>query len=99
MGIKLITMEKVYPATKGLYVNIPFNRPVHKITNETDKTATHTMFYDAHRYGENVRRNRKTGSLLTIYLPIPQIMLEKLKQLQSITKSIRQNYPPHYFDL
>ena len=24
---------------KSLYVNMPFNRPVHKFTNETDKTA------------------------------------------------------------
>jgi quercetin dioxygenase-like cupin family protein len=37
--IKAITKEKTYIGSKGSYVNIPFNGPVHKFTNETDKTA------------------------------------------------------------
>jgi uncharacterized cupin superfamily protein len=37
--IKVITKEKTYAITKGSYVNIPFNGPVHKFTNRTDKTA------------------------------------------------------------
>jgi quercetin dioxygenase-like cupin family protein len=37
--IEVITKEKKYTATKGSYVNIRFNGPVHKFTNKTDKTA------------------------------------------------------------
>ena len=37
--IKVITKEKTYTATKGSYLNIPFNGPVHKFINKTDKTA------------------------------------------------------------
>jgi quercetin dioxygenase-like cupin family protein len=37
--IEVITKEIRYSATKGSYVNIPINGPVHKFTNKTDKTA------------------------------------------------------------
>ena len=55
------------------------------------------MFYDAHRYGDNVRRNRKAADTL---LPIPQMTPEELKRLQGIAEKFGQKlYPPHYFDL
>ena len=37
--IEVITKEIKFTATKGSYVNIPFNGPIHKFTNKTDKTA------------------------------------------------------------
>ena len=37
--IEVITKEKRYIATKESYVNIPFNGPIHKFTNNTDKEA------------------------------------------------------------
>ena len=37
--IEVITKERKFTATKGSYVNIPFNGPIHKFTNKTDKTA------------------------------------------------------------
>jgi quercetin dioxygenase-like cupin family protein len=37
--IEKVTEGKKYTATKDSYVNIPFNGPVHKFTNQTDKTA------------------------------------------------------------
>ena len=40
--IEVITKERKYTATKGSHLNIPFNRPVHKFTNKTDKT-THML--------------------------------------------------------
>ena len=38
--IKVITKEKIYIGSKGSYVNIPFNGPVHKFTNETNNLRT-----------------------------------------------------------
>ena len=43
------------------------------------------MFYDAHRYGDNVRRNRKPVAADTL-LPIPQMTPEELKRLQGIAE-------------
>src|SRR5919106_2777622 len=40
--IKVITKEKTYTAREGSYVNIPFNGPVYKFTNGTNKT-THML--------------------------------------------------------
>jgi len=37
--IQVITKGKTYTATKGSYVNIPFNGPVHKFTNKTANTV------------------------------------------------------------
>lgn len=37
--IKVITKEKTYTVSKDSFVNIPFNGPIHKFTNRTDKTA------------------------------------------------------------
>jgi glyoxylate utilization-related uncharacterized protein len=37
--IEVTTKERTFTATNGSYVNIPFNGPVHKFTNKTDKTA------------------------------------------------------------
>jgi quercetin dioxygenase-like cupin family protein len=62
--IRVITKEKTYTVTKGSYVNIPFNGPVHKFTNRTDKTAHFLCLTTPCRYGENVRRNRKAGGCL-----------------------------------
>ena len=60
--IEVITRGKKYTATKGSHVNIPFNGPVHKFTNKTDKMAHILCLTTSRRYGENVRRNRKAGA-------------------------------------
>jgi uncharacterized cupin superfamily protein len=56
--ITVITKEKTYTATKGSYVNIPFNGPIHKFTNKTDNSA-YSLPYNTRRHGENVRRSRE----------------------------------------
>ena len=41
--IKLITKEKVYTATKGSYVNIPFNGPVINLPMKQIKQHTYSV--------------------------------------------------------
>jgi quercetin dioxygenase-like cupin family protein len=97
--IKLITKEKVYTATKGSYVNIPFNGPVHKFTNETDKTA-HILCFTTPAGMEKMSVEIGKPVATDTLLPIPQMMQEELKRLQSIAEKYGQKlYPPHYFDL
>ncbi len=52
--IEVITKEKKYIVTKGSYVNIPFNGPIHKFTNKTDKNCTYSVPFNSGWYGENV---------------------------------------------
>ena len=92
-------MEKVYTATKGPYVNIPFNRPVHRFTNETDKTAHILCFTTPAGMEKIVRRNKKAGSRRYSFT-YSTMMPEELKRLQSIAEKYGQKlYPRHYFDL
>ncbi|MPZ08324.1 MAG: cupin domain-containing protein [Nitrososphaeraceae archaeon] len=96
--IKVITKEKTYTAKKGFYVNIPFNGPVHKFTNETDKTAHILCFITPagmEKMFEEIGKSVEADTLL----PIPQMTPEELKQLQSIAEKYGQKlYPPDYFD-
>lgn len=96
--IKVITKEKIHIAKKGSYVNIPFNGPVHKFTNETDKSAHILCFLtpaDMEKMFEEIGKPVEADTLL----PIPQMTPEELKQLQSIAEKYGQKlYPPDYFD-
>ena len=80
-GSKLITKEKVYTATKGPYVNIPFNSPVHKFTNETDKTA-HILCFMMPTGMEIMLVEIGKPVAADTLLPIPQMTPEELKRLQ-----------------
>jgi quercetin dioxygenase-like cupin family protein len=96
--IKLITKEKTYTAKKGSYVNIPFNGPVHKFSNETDKTAHILCFITPAGMEKMFVEIGKPVEADTL-LPIPQMTPEELKRLQSIAEKYGQKlYPPDYFD-
>jgi quercetin dioxygenase-like cupin family protein len=96
--IKVITKEKVYTASKGSYVNIPFNGPVHKFTTETDKVAHFLCFTTPAGMDKMFQEIGKPVATDTL-LPIPQMTHEELKRLQSIAEKYGQKlYPPDYFD-
>jgi quercetin dioxygenase-like cupin family protein len=96
--IKVITKEKVYTASKGSYVNIPFNGPVHKFTNETDNVAHFLCFTTPAGMDKMFQEIGKPVATDTL-LPIPQMTHEELKRLQSIAEKYGQKlYPPDYFD-
>jgi quercetin dioxygenase-like cupin family protein len=96
--IRVITKEKVYTAAKGSYVNIPFEGPIHKFTNETDKTAHILCFTTPAGMDKMFLEIGKPVSANTLS-PIPQMTPEELKRLQSIAEKYGQKlYPPDYFD-
>jgi quercetin dioxygenase-like cupin family protein len=96
--IKVITREKVYTASKDSYVNIPFNGPVHKFTNETDKTA-HILCLTTPAGMEKMFQEIGKPVPADTLLPIPQMTPEELKRLQIIAEKYGQKlYPPDYFD-
>jgi quercetin dioxygenase-like cupin family protein len=96
--IKVITKEKVYTASKGSYVNIPFNGPVHKFTNVTDKTA-HFLCLIIPAGMEKMFLEMGKPVAADTFLPIPQMTNEELKHLQSIAEKYGNKlYPPDYLD-
>ena len=83
MEIRVVTKEKTYTATKGSYVNIPFNGPVHKFTNRTDKTAR--MFCLTTPAGmEKMFEEIGKPVASDTFLPPPQMTPEELTRLRSI---------------
>ncbi|MGB7664989.1 MAG: cupin domain-containing protein [Nitrososphaeraceae archaeon] len=96
--IKLITKEKVFTATKGSYVNIPFNGPVHRFTNEINEKAHILCFITPAGMEKMFIEIGKPVAADTL-LPIPQMTPEELKRLQSIAEKYGQKlYSPDYFD-
>ncbi|MDQ3984028.1 MAG: cupin domain-containing protein [Thermoproteota archaeon] len=96
--IEVITKEKKYSATKGSYVNIPFNGPVHKFTNRTDKTA-HILCLTTPAGMEKMFEEIGKPVTAGTFLPLPQMTPEEKKQFQSITEKYGQKlYPPDYLD-
>ena len=96
--IEVVTKEKKYIATNGSYVNIPFNGPVHKFTNKTDKIA-HLLCLltpaGMEKMFEKIGKPVAAGT----FLPPPQMTPEELKQIQSIAHKYGQKlYPPDYLD-
>ena len=95
--IKVITKEKIYTATKSSYVNIPFDGPVHKFTNETDRVA-HIVCITTPAGMEKMFLELGKPVAAGTLLPIPQMTPEELKRLQGIAEKYEQKlYPPDYF--
>jgi quercetin dioxygenase-like cupin family protein len=96
--IRVITKEKTHTATKGLYVNLPFNGPIHKFTNRTDKTA-HILCLTTPAGMEKMFKEIGKPVTANTVLPPPQMTPEELKPLQSIAERYGQKlYPPDYLD-
>jgi quercetin dioxygenase-like cupin family protein len=96
--IKVITKEKTYIATKGSYVNISFNGPVHQFTNETDRIA-HVLCFITPAGMEKMFVEIGKPVAADTLLPIPQLTPEDLKRFQSIAERYGQKlYQPAYFD-
>ncbi|MDN5846573.1 MAG: cupin domain-containing protein [Candidatus Nitrosocosmicus sp.] len=96
--INIITKEKTYTAKKGSYVNIPFNGPVHKFTNETDRIV-HFLCFITPAGMEKMFLEVGNPVAADTLLPIPQLMPEDLKRLQSVAEKYGLKlYPPDYFD-
>jgi quercetin dioxygenase-like cupin family protein len=96
--IEVITKERKFTATYGSYVNIPFNGPVHKFTNKTDKTA-HILCLitpaGMEKMFEEIGKPIDPGT----FLPRPKMTPEEQKQVQSIAERYGQTlYPPDYLD-
>ena len=96
--IEVVTKEKKYIATNGSYVNIPFNGPVHKFTNKTDKIAHMLCLLTPagmEKMFEEVGKPVAAGT----FLPPSHMTPEELKQIQSIVGKYGQKlYPPDYLD-
>jgi quercetin dioxygenase-like cupin family protein len=96
--IEAITKEKTYTATKGFYVNIPFNGPVHKFTNKTDKTA-HILCLITPADMEKMFEEMGKPVAVDTFLPPPQMTPEEQKRLQSIAEKYGVKvYPPDNLD-
>lgn len=96
--IEVITKERKFTATKGSYVNIPFNGPIHKFTNKTDKTA-HILCLitpaGMEKMFEEIGKPVAPGT----FLSRPKMTPEEQKQVQSIAERYGQTlYPPDYLD-
>ncbi len=96
--IEVITKEKKYNAAKGSYVNIPFNGPVHKFTNKTDKEA-HILCLITPAGMEKMFKEIGKPVTADTFLPQPQMTPEEQKQIKSIAEKHGQKlYPPDYLD-
>jgi quercetin dioxygenase-like cupin family protein len=94
--IEVITKEKKYSVIKGSYVNIPFNGPVHKFTNKTDKTA-HILCLITPAGMEKMFKEIGKPVSADTFLPPPQMTQEEQKEVQSIAEKYGQKlYPPDY---
>ena len=96
--IEVITKDRKYTATKGSHVNIPFNGPVHKFINKTDKT-THMLCLITPAGMEKMFKEIGKPVVANTFLPPPHLTPEEQKQLQSIAEKYGQKlYPPDYLD-
>jgi quercetin dioxygenase-like cupin family protein len=96
--IEVTTKERTFTATKGSYVNIPFNGPVHKFTNKTDKTA-HILCLITPAGMEKMFGEIGKPVASGTFLPRPKMTPEEQKQVQSIAERYGQTlYPPDYLD-
>jgi len=97
--IEVITKEKKYSTTRGSYVNIPFNGPVHKFINKTDKNA-HILCLITPAGMEKMFEEIGKPVADGMFLPPPsQMTPEEQKQIKSIAEKYGQKlYPPDYLD-
>ncbi len=96
--INVITKEKRYTAKQGSYVNIPFNGPIHKFTNETNSVVHFLCFLTPAGMEKMFLEVGKPVTVDTL-LPIPQLTYENLKRLQSVAEKYGLKlYSLDYFD-
>ena len=96
--IEMVTKGKKYTATKDSYVNIPFNGPIHKFTNQTDKTA-HILCLITPAGMENMFKEIGKQVAANTFLPPPQMTPEEQKRVQGIAEKYGQKlYPLDYLD-
>jgi len=96
--IEVITKEIKHSATKGSYVNIPFNGPVHKFANKTDKTA-HMLCLITPAGMEKMFEEVGKPVAPNTFLPPTQMTPEEQKRIQNIAQKYGQKlYPPDYLD-
>ena len=94
--ITVITKEKTYTATKGSYVNIPFNGPIHKFNNKTDNSAHILCLLTPGGMEKMFQEIGKPVSAGTL-LPPSQMTPEELKRIESIAEKYGAKlYPPDY---
>lgn len=96
--INVLTKEKRYTAKQGSYMNIPFNGPIHKFTNETNSVVHFLCFLTPAGLEKMFLEVGKPVTADTL-LPIPQLTYEDLKRLQSVAEKYGLIlYPLDYFD-
>ena len=94
--IEVVTKDGKYTASKGSLVNIPFDGPVHKFFNETDK-ITHMLCLITPAGMEEMFKEIGKPVAANTFLPPPHMTLEEQKQIQSIAEKYGQKlYPPDY---
>jgi len=94
--VTVITKEKTYTATKGSYVNIPFNGPIHKFNNKTDNSAHILCLLTPGGMEKMFQEIGKPVSAGTL-LPPSQMTPEELKRIESIAEKYGAKlYPPDY---
>lgn len=96
--IEVITKDGTYIASKGSHVNIPFNGPVHKFINKTDK-ITHMLCLITPAGMEKMFREIGKPVIANTFLPPLHMTSEEQKRVQSIAEKYGQKlYPPNYLD-
>lgn len=96
--IEVITKDGTYIASKGSHVNIPFNGPVHKFINKTDK-ITHMLCLITPAGMEKMFREIGKPVVANTFLPPLHMTSEEQKRVQSIAEKYGQRlYPPNYLD-
>ncbi len=94
--IEIITKDRKYTASKGSHVNIPFNGPVHKFVNKTDK-ITHMLCLITPAGMEKMFKEIGKPVTANTLLPPSNLTQEEQKQLQSIAEKYGQKlYPLDY---
>ena len=94
--LEVTTQEKTYTATKGAYVNIPFNGPVHKFTNKTN-TTTHILCLVTPSGMEKMFEEIGQPVAAGEFLPKPEMTPEMKEKMESIAVKYGQKlYPPDY---
>ncbi len=90
--------DRKYIASKGSYVNIPFNGPVHKFINKTKK-ITHMLCLITPAGMEKMFKEIGKPVTANTFLPPSHMTQEEQKQLLDIAEKYGQKlYPIDYLD-
>ena len=96
--IEVTTEAETYTATKGAYVNIPFDGPVHQFKNNTDKNAHLICIVTPagqEKFFEEIGKPVAQGEFLPPSEMTPELA-EKMKAVRE--KYGNKMYPPDYFE-